>query len=127
MMLGEKELIKLFPDFADLVQPSGIDLELDDIFQKMLCISKTPVQPITDSNRLKSGLSTAGGEVTAWDVKRIFDMGETGAAEWYFEYQITGADMFSFDGVSLVETEDGKIKKWSEFAQTKDKTYPFEG
>lgn len=25
-MLGEKELIKLFPDFADLVQPSGIDL-----------------------------------------------------------------------------------------------------
>lgn len=54
-------------------------------------------------------------------------MGETGAAEWYFEYQITGADMFSFDGVSLVETEDGKIKKWSEFAQTKDKTYPFEG
>ena len=28
-MLGEKELIKLFPDFADLVQPSGIDLALD--------------------------------------------------------------------------------------------------
>ena len=34
MMLGEKELIKLFPDFADLVQPSGIDLELDDIFSE---------------------------------------------------------------------------------------------
>ena len=31
-MLGEKELVKLFPDFADLVQPSGIDLELDRIF-----------------------------------------------------------------------------------------------
>ena len=31
-MLGEKELVKLFPDFADLVQPSGIDLELDIIF-----------------------------------------------------------------------------------------------
>ena len=31
-MLGEKELVKLFPDFADLVQPSGIDLELDEIF-----------------------------------------------------------------------------------------------
>lgn len=31
-MLGEEELIKLFPDFADLVQPSGIDLELDKIY-----------------------------------------------------------------------------------------------
>ena len=32
MMLGEKELIKLFPNFKDLVQPSGIDLELDKIY-----------------------------------------------------------------------------------------------
>lgn len=31
-MLGEKELIKLFPDFQELVQPSGIDLALDEIF-----------------------------------------------------------------------------------------------
>ena len=31
-MLGEKELVKIFPDFADLVQPSGIDLELDKIY-----------------------------------------------------------------------------------------------
>lgn len=34
-MLGEEELKKLFPDFADLVQPSGIDLELDEIFEQM--------------------------------------------------------------------------------------------
>lgn len=31
-MLGEKKLISLFPDFADLVQPSGIDLALDKIY-----------------------------------------------------------------------------------------------
>lgn len=31
-MLGEEELIKLFPDFVDLVQPSGIDLALDKIY-----------------------------------------------------------------------------------------------
>lgn len=31
-MLGEEELVKLFPDFKDLVQPSGIDLELDKIY-----------------------------------------------------------------------------------------------
>ena len=36
-MLGEEELIKLFPDFKDLVQPSGIDLELDKIY-----IQKSP-------------------------------------------------------------------------------------
>ena len=33
-MLGEDELVKVFPDFADLVQPSGIDLELDKIFKQ---------------------------------------------------------------------------------------------
>ena len=32
MMLGEKELVVLFPDFADLVQPSGIDLAIDKIY-----------------------------------------------------------------------------------------------
>ncbi|SCG86265.1 dCTP deaminase [Methanobacterium congolense] len=34
-MLGEKELIKLFPDFKELVQPSGIDLRLDEVFKQM--------------------------------------------------------------------------------------------
>ncbi|KAF5071944.1 dCTP deaminase [Methanobacterium aggregans] len=33
-MLGEKELIKLFPDFKELVQPSGIDLRLDEVFRQ---------------------------------------------------------------------------------------------
>ena len=33
-MLGEKELLKLFPDFSDLVQPSGIDLELDELYEQ---------------------------------------------------------------------------------------------
>ena len=31
-MLGEIELIKLFPNFKDLIQPSGIDLRLDEVF-----------------------------------------------------------------------------------------------
>ena len=31
-MLGENELIKLFPDFKELVQPSGIDLRIDEVF-----------------------------------------------------------------------------------------------
>ena len=33
-MLGQEELVKIFPDFADLVQPSGIDLELDEIYKQ---------------------------------------------------------------------------------------------
>ncbi|MDR2624076.1 MAG: deoxyuridine 5'-triphosphate nucleotidohydrolase [Methanobrevibacter sp.] len=31
-MLGEKELIKLFPNFKELIQASGIDLPLDKVF-----------------------------------------------------------------------------------------------
>ncbi|AEG18849.1 dCTP deaminase [Methanobacterium paludis] len=34
-MLGEKELINLFPDFKELVQPSGIDLRLDEVFRQV--------------------------------------------------------------------------------------------
>lgn len=33
-MLGEKELIKLFPDFKELIQPSGIDLRLENVFMQ---------------------------------------------------------------------------------------------
>jgi len=46
-MLGEKELIKLFPDFKDLVQPSGIDLELDKIY-----IQKSPGSLIDNEKTL---------------------------------------------------------------------------
>ncbi len=31
-MLGESELKKLFPEFAELIQPSGIDLALDEMY-----------------------------------------------------------------------------------------------
>ena len=31
-MIGEQELVKLFPEFKDLVQPSGIDLPLDKVY-----------------------------------------------------------------------------------------------
>jgi len=31
-MIGEKELIKLFPDFEELVEPAGIDLRAHEVF-----------------------------------------------------------------------------------------------
>jgi dUTP pyrophosphatase len=34
-MLGENELIRLFPDFKELVQPSGIDLRVDEVFLQL--------------------------------------------------------------------------------------------
>ena len=56
-MLGEKELIKLFPDFKDLVQPSGIDLELDKIY-----IQKTQGSLI-DNEKTLPDLEEMDGEI----------------------------------------------------------------
>lgn len=46
-MLGEKELNKLFPDFKGLIQPSGIDLRLDEVF-----IQKSAGSLINDDKNL---------------------------------------------------------------------------
>ncbi len=46
-MIGEEELIKLFPDFKELIQPSGIDLRVDEIF-----IQKGPASLIDDEKTL---------------------------------------------------------------------------
>lgn len=62
------------------------------------------------------------GEVRAWDIRRIRD----GAVEWYYEYRKDYAGSVSYDGVSLVELSDGKIKRWSNFIQNVKKSYPLE-
>lgn len=46
-MLGEKELIKLFPEFEDLIQPAGIDLRLDEVFEQA-----GPASLLDDKKRL---------------------------------------------------------------------------
>lgn len=46
-MLGEKELIKLFPDFKELIQPAGIDLRVDEVFMQ-----KSPGTLIDDEKTL---------------------------------------------------------------------------
>ena len=33
-MLGEKELRKLFPEYGDSIQPSGIDLKMDKLYKQ---------------------------------------------------------------------------------------------
>lgn len=34
-MLGEKELLKLFPEYSDTIQPSGIDLRMAKIYRQV--------------------------------------------------------------------------------------------
>lgn len=34
-MLGEKELLKLFPEYSNTIQPSGIDLRMDKIYKQV--------------------------------------------------------------------------------------------
>jgi hypothetical protein len=46
--------------------------------------------------------------------------------EWYYEYRYNYAGSISFDGVSLFEVSDGKIKRWRDFIQTVNKTYPLD-
>lgn len=36
-MLGEKELNKLFPEYSDSIQPSGIDLKMDKLYKQGGC------------------------------------------------------------------------------------------
>ena len=62
------------------------------------------------------------GEVRAWDIRRIRDC----AVEWYYEYRLYDAGSISYDGVSIVELSDGKIKRWSNYIQNVKKTYPLE-
>ena len=64
------------------------------------------------------------GNVTAWDIRRVIEAGENGAAVWYFEYRPDNGDTVSYDGVSVIEIAYGKIKRWSEFSQNTEKTYP---
>lgn len=66
------------------------------------------------------------GSVNAWDIRKIVQSGENGAVQGYYEYRTANGDTTSYDCVMLIETANGKIKRWSEFSQTTDKTYPMQ-
>ena len=62
------------------------------------------------------------GEVRAWDIRRVRD----GAVEWYYEYRMYYAGSISYDGVSIIELSNRKIKRWSNYIQSVKKSYPLE-
>ncbi len=63
------------------------------------------------------------GSVTAWDIRKVIDAGENGAVVWYYEYRDNDGNSTSYDGVSVIELSDGRIKRWNEFSQPTEKTY----
>lgn len=67
---------------------------------------------------------TAAGYIAAWDIRKVFAAGEDGAAQWYYEYRGDDGRTVSFDGTALIELSEGRIKRWSEFSQEVNKTYP---
>lgn len=62
------------------------------------------------------------GEVRAWDIRKVRD----GAVEWYYEYRMYYAGSISYDGVSIIELSNRKIKRWSNYIQSVKKSYPLE-
>jgi len=46
-MLGEKKLLKIFPEFKEDIQPAGIDLRLNEVF-----IQKSPASLVNDEKEL---------------------------------------------------------------------------
>ena len=64
------------------------------------------------------------GDVAAWDIRKVIESGEDGTSVWYYEYRPDNGDTISYDGVSVIETTNGRIKRWSEYSQNTEKTYP---
>ena len=64
------------------------------------------------------------GNVAAWDIRKVIESSENGTAVWYYEYRPDNGDTISYDGVSVIETANCRIKRWSEYSQNTEKTYP---
>ena len=74
--------------------------------------------------RVFFGKRAESGNVAAWDIRKVIESGEDGTSVWYYEYRPDKGNTISYDGVSVIETADGRIKRWSEYSQNTEKTYP---
>ena len=97
---------------------------LDDLFTEDAVYVERNGETYNGLPQIRSWFSKliSDGEVRAWDIRRVRD----GAVEWYYEYRKDYAGSVSYDGVSIVELSDGKIKRWSNFIQNVKKSYPLE-
>ena len=113
----------LIDSFFSAVKNKEIDT-LDELFTEDAVYIDRIGATYNGLSQIKAWLSqlVTDGEVRAWDIRRVRD----GAVEWYYEYRLYYAGSISYDGVSIVELGDGKIKRWSSYIQNVKKSYPLE-
>ena len=64
------------------------------------------------------------GRVLRWDIKRVFESGNTIIAEWYFECEYEG-NVDGFDGVTVADFDGERIVNLSEFQSKPEHYYPY--
>lgn len=55
------------------------------------------------------------GKVLVWDIKQYFHRDDQTAVEWFFRNRMNDGREEAFDGVSLIQWEQGKISFLQEF------------
>ena len=113
----------LIDSFFSAVKNKEIDA-LDALFTEDAIYIDRNGATYNGLSQIKSWLTqlVSDGEVRAWDIRRVRD----GAVEWYYEYRMYYAGSISYDGVSIIELGDGKVKRWSNYIQNVKKSYPLE-
>ena len=113
----------LIDSFFSAVKNKEIDA-LDALFTEDAIYIDRNGATYNGLSQIKAWLTqlVSDGEVRAWDIRRVRD----GAVEWYYEYRMYYAGSISYDGVSIIELGDGKIKRWSNYIQNVKKSYPLE-
>jgi len=109
--------------FFSAVKTKEIDA-LDALFKEDAVYIDRNGATYNGLSQIKAWLAqlVSDGEVRAWDIRRVRD----GAVEWYYEYRMYYAGSISYDGVSIIELSDRKIKRWSNYIQNVKKSYPLE-
>ena len=113
----------LIDSFFSAVKNKEIDA-LDALFTEDAVYIDRNGATYNGLSQIKAWLAqlVSDGEVRAWDIRRVRD----GAVEWYYEYRMYYAGSISYDGVSIIELSDRKIKRWSNYIQNVKKSYPLE-
>ena len=113
----------IIDSFFSAVKTKEIDA-LDALFKEDAVYIDRNGATYNGLSQIKAWLAqlVSDGEVRAWDIRRVRD----GAVEWYYEYRMYYAGSISYDGVSIIDLSDGKIKRWSNYIQNVKKSYPLE-
>ncbi len=65
------------------------------------------------------------GSVLRWDIRQFFHKGDQTIVEWYFKNAMNDGQIQAFDGMSLIEWRDGKIRLLKEFGCNENRYDPY--